>query len=54
MMLGVGVEVAFYKWVVALKLHPLRWDRPDWYKNPGAFGLARLGPFSLEWDVNIL
>lgn len=55
-MLGVGIEVAFWKWLVTLRFHPLRWDRFDLYQNPvrigvGTFGMARLGPFSLEWEV---
>lgn len=43
-MLGVGIEFAFLHWVLTVRFHPLRWDRPvKWFP-----GLCRFGPFSFE------
>lgn len=47
-MLGVGVEVAFWRWLVALRFAPLRW-RASWTRNDH-FALAEFGPFALEVD----
>ena len=48
MMLGIGVEIAFWKYFVTIRFHPLRWNRPTWW--PGNVSVARLGPFSIELE----
>lgn len=46
-LLGVTLEVAFWRWIIRLTVHPLRWDRPIWY---GDVLYGGFGPFSVEVD----